>query len=82
MPVVHPENRTAGTGEDTSHSDHARQTPGHLSCSDLGRAQNVGPTESAPLRTTQVPEPEQLTPGKCIKPRAGLSRFLAEQPRA
>ena len=38
-----------------SHSDCACQTPGHLSCSDLGRAQNSGPTESGPLRSTQVP---------------------------
>jgi len=27
----------------------ACQVPGHLSCSDLGRAQNVGPTKSAPM---------------------------------
>ena len=51
-PVVHPENQVAGTGEEISYSDHAHQTPGHLSCSDLGRAQKVGPTKSAPLRTT------------------------------
>ena len=38
-PVVHPENRAAGTGEVISHSDHTHQTPHHLSCSDLGRAQ-------------------------------------------
>ena len=56
--------------------------PHHLSCSDLGRAQNAGPTESAPLRTTRVPEPEWLRPGRCMQPRAGLGRFLAEQPRA
>ena len=35
-----------------------------------GTAQNAGPTESAPLWSTQVPEPEWLKPGKCIKPRA------------
>ena len=29
-----------------SRSNRARQTPHHLSCSDLGRAQNTGPTES------------------------------------
>ena len=33
---------------------HARQTPHHLSCSDLGRAQNAGPTES--LRLWGLPE--------------------------
>ena len=81
MPVVHPENQAAGMGEAVSHSDRARQTPGHLSCSDLGRAQNAGPTESAPLRTTRVPEPERLRPGKCLQPRAGLRQFLVEQPR-
>ena len=64
MLVVHSENRVAGTGEVISHSDHARQTPGHLSYSDLGRAQNAGPTESVPLRTTRVSEPERLRPGK------------------
>ena len=67
---VHPENRAAGTGEVISRRDCSRQAPGHLSCSDLGRAQNAGPTESAPLWSTQVPEPEWLKPGKCIKPRA------------
>ena len=60
------ENRVAGTGEAISRSDCTCQTSGHLSCSDLGRAQNAGPTESAPLRTTRVPEPEWLGPGKCI----------------
>ena len=54
VPVVHPENQ-AGAGEVISHRDCACQTPGHLSCSDLGRAQNSGPTESGPLRSTQVP---------------------------
>ena len=73
----------AGTGEVISRSDHARQTPHHLSCSELRRAQNAGPTEeSAPLRTTWVPEPERLRPGRCMQPRASLGRFPAEQPRA
>ena len=58
--VVHPENQVAGTGEAISCSDPTRQTPDHLSCSDLGRAQNAGPIESAPLRTTWGPEPEWL----------------------
>ena len=69
-------------GEAISHSDCACQTPHHPSCSELGRAQNTGPTESAPLRTTRVPEPEWLRPGRCMQPRAGLGRFLAKQPRA
>ena len=47
-----------------------RQAPGHLSCSDLGRAQNAGPTESAPLWSIREPEPEQLRPGKCMQLRA------------
>jgi len=79
--VVHPENRAAGTGEAISRSDRAHQTPHHLSCSDL-RAQNAGPTESAPLRTTRVPEPEWLRSGRCKQPRAGLGQFPVEQPRA
>ena len=53
-----------------------------LSYSDLGRAQNAGPTESASLRTTQVLEPEWLRPGRCMQPRAGLRQFPEEQPRA
>ena len=55
--------------------DCAHQAPGHLSCSDLGRAQNAGPTKSAPLRTSQVPEPERLRPGECIQARASLSSW-------
>ena len=80
--VVHPENRVEGTGEVISRSDYAHQTPHHLSYSDLGRAQNTGPTGSVPLRTTQVPEPERLRPGRCMQLRAGLGWFLVEQPRA
>ena len=47
----------------------AHQAPGHPSCSDLGRAQNAGPTESVPLWSTREPEPERLRPGKCTQPR-------------
>ena len=61
--------------EAISLSDRAHQTPHHLSSSDLGRAQNAGPTESAPLKTTRVPEPEWLRPGRCMQPRTGLRRF-------
>ena len=43
---MHPENQLAGTGEAISGSNRACQTPGHLSCSDLERAQNAGRTES------------------------------------
>ena len=80
-PVIHPENWAGGMGEAISCSDHARQTPHHLSCSDLGKAQNAGPIESVPLRTTRVPEPERLRPGRCMQPREGSGRFLVEQPR-
>jgi len=82
VPVVHPENRAAEMGEVLSSRDQARQTPGHLSCLDLGRAENTGPTESVSLRTTRVPEPEWLRPWKGIQPRASLRQFPTEQPRA
>ena len=71
-PVVHPENRVAGMGEVISCSDCTHQTPHYLNCSDLRRAQNAGPNESAPLRTSWVPETEQLRTGRCVQPRAGL----------
>ena len=51
------------------------QAPGRLSCSDLGRAQNAGPTESVPLWSTRGPEPEWPSPGKCTQPRARLRQF-------
>ena len=57
---MHPQ-----TGQDC-----ACQAPGHLIFSDVGRAQNASPTESAPLWITQEPETEQLRPGKCTQPRA------------
>ena len=53
----------------------ARQVPGLLSCSDLGRAHNTGPTESVPLWSTRETEPEWLRSGKCMQPRAGLRQF-------
>ena len=80
--VVHPENWAAGTGEALSWSDHTCQTPHHPSCLELGRAQNAGPMETVPLRTTRVPEPERLWPGRYMQPRAGLGWFPEEQPRA
>ena len=58
------------TGEDS-----VRQAPGHLSCLDRGRAQNAGPFKSAPLWSTQEPEPERLRPGKCTQPRAHFRQF-------
>ena len=44
------------------------QTPGHLSFSDLGRAQNEDLTKSAPLWTTREPEPEWLNLGSACNP--------------
>ena len=66
-----------GGGDKTHHTWGvcARQAPGHLSCSDLGRAQITGPTESAPLWSTRETEPEQLRPGKCTQPRACFRQF-------
>ena len=52
----------------------AQQTPGHLSCLDLGRAQITGPAESVPLWSTREPEPEQPNPGPT------LDSSPAEQP--
>ena len=60
----------------------AHQAPGHMSCSDLERAQNAGPTKSAPLWSTRESKPEWLRPGKCMQPRAHLRQFPAEQPKA
>ena len=51
------------------------QAPGHLSCLNLGRAQNTGPNESAPLLSIQEPEPERLRPEKCTQPRAHFRNF-------
>ena len=51
------------------------QAPRHLSCSDLGRAQNAGPTKYVPLWSTREPEPEQLRPGKCTQLRARFRQF-------
>ena len=39
-------------------------------------------SESVPLRTTWVPEPERLRPGRCKQPRAGRGWFPVEQSRA
>ena len=66
----------------STRGDCAHQEPGHLSCPYLGWAQNAGPTKSAPLWSTQEPEPERLRPGECIQPRASIRQFPAEQPRA
>ena len=71
---LHTQARGAETGEVIRHTTHlgqrACQAPSHLSWSDLGRAQNTGPTKSVPLWGAQEPEPEGLSPGKCMQPRA------------
>ena len=61
-------------GEAIRRSAHTHPTPSHLSCSDLGRAQNAGPTESAPLRPTRVPKPEWLTLGSAYNPGPASDR--------
>ena len=43
--------------------DCVHQAPGNLSSSDLGWAQNTGPTKHAPLWSTREPGPEWLRPG-------------------
>ena len=54
------------------------QAPGHLSCSELGRAQNAHPTESVLLRITW--EPEWLSPGKCTKLKARFGQCPCRAP--
>ena len=59
----------------TNPGECSHQTPGHLSCSDLGREQSVDPSESVPLWSTREPLPEQLRPGKCTQHRARFRQF-------
>ena len=66
----------------STRGDCACQAPGYLSCSDLGRAKNAGPTKCVPLWSTQEPEPEWLRPGECMQHRARIRQFPAEHPRA
>ena len=78
-PTGHSGNQAAGTREVIKmHSPpgtvHSSSTC-LLRCSDPGMAQNTCPTESMPLWSTQEPEPEQLRPGKCTKPRACFGEF-------
>ena len=75
-----------GKPQPSTGGESARQAPGRLSCSDLGRAQNAGPTKSAPLWRTREPEPERLIPGECITPgpasdRSQQSNLESEQGR-
>ena len=73
-------------GGDKTHpspgADCTHQAPGHISCSNLGRAQNTGPNESVPSWSTQEPESEQLSPGTYMQTRARLRQFQAEKLRA
>ena len=77
--AAHSGNRAAGTGEVIRRTAHlqecAHQASSRLRCSDLGRAQNVGPTESVLLWSTQEPEPEWLRPEKCMQPSACFRQF-------
>ena len=72
-------NQGAGTGEvircTTQLGECACQAPSCLSCLDLERAQNAGPTESVPLWTTLESEPEQLRTWKCTQSRARFRQF-------
>ena len=72
--MAHPGNLAAGTREVIRHTTHlgqrTPQAPDCLSCSELERAQNSGPTESVPLWSTPEPKPEWLRPGKCMQLRA------------
>ena len=54
--------------EGISRSECTHQTPHHLSCSDLGRAQNAGPTEPVPLRTTECLSLSGLDLGDACSP--------------
>ena len=60
--TAHPGNQSSGTREvirgTAQLGECTLQAPGHLSCSDLGRAQNADPTKSVPLWSMQEPEPE------------------------
>ena len=48
--------------------DYTGPAPGHLSCPDLGRAQNAGPTKSAPLWSTKNLNLSSLDLGPACKP--------------
>ena len=61
---------------------YANQAPGRLSCSDLGRAQNAGPTESVPLWSTENLNLSGLDLGSAHKPGPTLDGSPAEQPGA
>ena len=73
----HPGNQASWTGEViryTPHLGRLLQAPGHLSCWDLGRAQNTGPTESTPLWSTQEPYLSSLDLGSAHNPGPASDR--------
>ena len=78
-PMVHPENRGAGMGKAISCSDCARQTPELLG---LGKGTKCRPNRICASEGYLSAEPEQLRPGRCMQPRAGLRRFPGEQGQA
>ena len=55
-------------GEAISPSDRARHMPHHLSCTDLGRAQNAGPMESVPLGLPECLNLSSLDVGGACSP--------------
>ena len=52
----------------------AHQAPGHLSCLDLGRAQNTGSTKSSPLWSIREPEWLRLEKGMQPRPTSNSSQ--------
>ena len=64
----------------TPGGDCACQAPGHLSGSDLGRAQNASPIESAPLWSAREPEvhttqgPPQTVPSRATQSLSSVDR--------
>ena len=84
--IAHPGNRVAGKGEVIRRTAHlgegARPAPGRLSCSDLGRAQNAGPTEPVPLWSAENLNLGGLNLGSAHNPGPTLGSSPAEQPGA
>ena len=80
--MVHPGNHKPGPGRWLRYMVHLGQCTcqehGHLSCSDLGRAQNAHSIEYVPLQSTR--EPEWLRPGKCRKHKACLGQCSCRAP--
>ena len=77
--TAHPENQAAGMGEVIKCTPHLKRL--RLPSTWLpellrhGKGTKHSPTESAPLWSTQEPEPEWLRPGKCTQPKVHLRKF-------